>query len=80
MSPLSPPWTIREPLSLHMVQMPGVLFFSFFVSGVVARCHDVVGSSTRRTRRRISLNSTYESTSLCVLVSCRVASHSRVMV
>ena len=51
-----------------MVQMLGVLF-SFFVPRVVARCRDVVGSSTRRTRSGTSIDSTYERTSLCFLVS-----------
>ena len=40
-----------------MVQMPCVPF-SFFVSRIVARCRDVVGSSTRRTRSGTSINST----------------------
>ena len=51
-----------------VVQMLCALF-SFFVPEVVAQCIDVAGSSTRRTRGIISLNSTHESTSLCFLVS-----------
>ena len=62
-----------------MVQMPCVLF-SFFVSGVVAPCRDVVGSSTHLTLSGISLNSFYESTSPCFLVSERATSHPRVAV
>ena len=51
-----------------VVHMLGVLF-SFFVPRVVARCRDVVGWSTRCTRRIILLNSTHESTSPCFRVS-----------
>ena len=61
---LPPPWTIREQLSLPWCEC--LVFFSRSSSPELSHG---VGSSTRRTRSRILLNSTHESTSLCFLVS-----------
>ena len=62
-----------------------VVLFSFFVYGVVARCRDVVGSSTRRTRSGTSINSTPDMWLRIAVAQCENmfvgshAPHTRVM-